>query len=323
MIASRRAQLRQVKICREGLMRHSRLLVSILTIGWAWPVVIHAAEISLPELRIHLVNLPVDVEKPEVKRRIDGYTATLHIGKATLEIDRMDDAVPSDSDIRNDVFRASQEAGFPFPQPHLRGQAIVIDGRNAWTSTTALRAGPDGATVAYTSITYALVDAHLYRFKAMGWGADTPPPDFLAAVRATSDLTFATVDRSAEAESEPGSGLIKMPYFWPSSKDYYPAAAKHRGDTGVVNFEFSIDGKGRARDVRQIYTATGDLGASARSLLMDVQFHLPPDWENKGYQKLRFTFEVHYELWQPGHPCAELPLRVPDAQLVVICGSRL
>jgi len=304
-------------------MRTSRLLASILTIACAWPVVIHAAEIPLPELGIRLANLPVDAEKPEVKRRIDGYTAMLHIGKATLEIDRLDDAVPSGSDIRNDTFRASQEAGFPFPPPHVRGQASVIDGRSAWTSISALRSGAAGATVAYTSITYALVDAHLYRFKAMGWGGDTPPPDFVAAVRAMSDLTFATVDRSAVAESEPPSGLVKMPYFWPSSKDYYPAAARRRGDTGVVNFEFSIDGKGHARDVRQIYTATGDLAAGARALLMDIQFHLPPDWENKGYQKLSFPFEVHYALWESGHPCAELPLRVPDAQLVVICGSRL
>jgi hypothetical protein len=312
-----------VKTCGEELMRTSRLLASILTIACAWPVVIHAAEIPLPELGIRLANLPVDAEKPEVKRRIDGYTAMLHIGKATLEIDRLDDAVPSGSDIRNDTFRASQEAGFPFPPPHARGQASVIDGRSAWTSTSALRSGAAGATVAYTSITYALVDAHLYRFKAMGWGGDTPPPDFVAAVRAMSDLTFATVDRSAVAESEPPSGLVKMPYFWPSSKDYYPAAARRRGDTGVVNFEFSIDGKGHARDVRQIYTATGDLAAGARALLMDIQFHLPPDWENKGYQKLSFPFEVHYALWESGHPCAELPLRVPDAQLVVICGSRL
>jgi len=304
-------------------MRTSRLLASIPTIACAWPVVIHAAEIPLPELGIRLVNLPVDVEKPEMKRRIDGYTAMLHIGKATLEIDRLDDTVPSGGDIRNDTFRASQEAGFPFPPPHVRGQASVIDGRDAWTSTSAFRSGAAGATVAYTSITYALVDAHLYRFKAMGWGGDLPPPDFVAAVRTMSDLTFSTVDRSAVAESEPPSGLIKMPYFWPSSKDYCPAAARRRGDTGVVNFEFSIDGKGHARDVRQIYTATGDLAAGARALLMDIQFHLPPDWENKGYQKLSFPFEVHYALWESGHPCAELPLRVPDAQLVVICGSRL
>ena len=190
-------------------MRTSRLLASILTIACAWPVVIHAAEIPLPELGIRLANLPVDAEKPEVKRRIDGYTAMLHIGKATLEIDRLDDAVPSGSDIRNDTFRASQEAGFPFPPPHVRGQASVIDGRSAWTSISALRSGAAGATVAYTSITYALVDAHLYRFKAMGWGGDLPPPDFVAAVRAMSDLTFATVDRSAVAESEPPSGLVK------------------------------------------------------------------------------------------------------------------
>lgn len=303
-------------------MRTGRLLLHILTTACAWPGVIRAAEISLPELGIHLVNLPVDVEKPEVKRHIDGYTATLHIGKATLEIDRLDDAVPSGSDIRNDTFRASQEAGFPFPPPHVRGQATVIEGHDAWTSTSAVRAGASGTQVAYTSITYALVDAHLYRFKAIGWGGDKPPPDFVAAVQAMSDLKFATVDSSTVAETEPPSGLIKMPYFWPTSKDYYPAAAKRRGETGIVNFEFSIDGTGHARDVRQIYSATGDLGASARSLLTDVQFHLPPDWESKGYQKLRFTFEVHYALWASGHPCEQLPLRVPDAQLLVICRSR-
>jgi hypothetical protein len=322
VIGSARVRLRQVKTCSGGMMRISRVLVGILTIACAWPVVIHAAEISLPELGIHLMNLPDGVEKPEVKRRIDGYTATLHIGTATLEIDRLDDVVPSGSDIRNETFRASQEAGFPFPPPHVRGQATVIDGHNAWTSTSAVRSGAPGAQIAYTSITYALVDAHLYRFRAKGWGGDTPPPDFIAVVRAMSDLTFATVDSPAVAESESPSGLIKMPYFWPSSKDYYPAAAKRRGDTGIVNLEFSIDGKGHARDVRPIYAATELLGASARSLLTDVQFHLPPDWENKGYQKLRFTFEVHYALWESGHPCAQLPLRVPDAQLVVICGSR-
>jgi TonB family protein len=115
------------------------------------------------------------------------------------------------------------------------------------------------------------------------------------------------------------SGAVRTPYFEPPSRDYYPTAAKHRGDTGVVDLEFSIDGRGNARDVKQVYAATDELGASTRSLLKDVQFHVPPGWEDKGYQKLRFTIEAQYFL----APCGkEMPTRVSDAQLVVICGSR-
>jgi TonB-like protein len=114
-----------------------------------------------------------------------------------------------------------------------------------------------------------------------------------------------------------------MPYFFPSSKDYYPDVARRRGETGVVDLEFSIDGKGRARDVQEIYAATHDLGAGARLMRTETEFHLSAGWEDKGYQKLRFTFEVHYSLARRGGRCEELPTRVPDAQLALICGSAL
>src|SRR5580700_5764956 len=242
-------------------MRTTRLLISLLTIACSWPIVPRAAEMAIPELGIHLVDMPVGVDKPEVKRRVDGCTATLHIGTATLKIDRFDEAVPSGSDVKNDSFRAAQEPPSAALHPHVRGQATTINGHNAWTSTFAFRSGAPGSKdVLYTSVTYALVDQHLYSFAAREVGADTPPSDFLAAVRAISDLTFAAVDRSAMSDSEPPSGLIRMPYFDPSSKDWYPAAAKRRGETGVVDLEFSIDGKGHARDVRQIYAATEELG---------------------------------------------------------------
>jgi hypothetical protein len=89
-------------------MRTRSLFASILTIACLWPIVTRAAEMEMPELGIHLVDMPAGVEKPAVKRRIDGYTATLHIGTATLKIDRFDEAVPSGSDIKNDSFRTAQ-----------------------------------------------------------------------------------------------------------------------------------------------------------------------------------------------------------------------
>jgi TonB family protein len=294
-----------------------RPLLAVL--ACALPLAAHAAELAIPELGIHFSDLPVGVASPKVKARVDGYTATLRMSTAMLRIDRMEETLPSGSDIRNASFRATQEAGFG-EHPFSKGQPTAVNGRDAWTTMSAIRS-PEGS-VRYSSSTYVVVDQHLYRFLAScWWKGDGPPPDFVEAVKTLSNVTFEPVDRSATSNGGPPSGLVKMPYFFPSSKDYYPDVAKRRGETGVVDLEFSIDGTGRARDVQEIYAATHDLGASARLMLSETQFHLSPGWEDKGYQKLRFTFEVHYSLARRGARCEELPTRVPDAQLALICGS--
>lgn len=306
-------------------MPTTRLFAGVLTIACSWAAVTHAAEISIPELGVELVDVPSGVEKPAIQGRIDGWTATLHIGKATLKIDRFEDIVPSGSDIRNDRFRAAQEPPEYAAHPLPRGQRTGINGLRAWTSTYALRSGvPGGKDALYRSVTYVVADQHVYSAAAYEIGAaDTPPADFVAAVRIISDLKFVAVDRSGISNTGPLSGLIRKPFFNPSSQDYYPAAAKRHGETGVVDLEFSIDGKGHARDISQIYADTTDLGASAHRLLTDLHFYLPSGWEANGYQKLRFTLEVQYFLMGSSHPCGnELPPRVSDAQLALICGSR-
>jgi hypothetical protein len=134
----------------------------------ALPLAARAAELAIPELGIHFSDLPVGVASPRVKARVDGYTATLHISTAMLRIDRMEETLPSGSDIRNASFRATQEAGFgerPFSNP--KGQPTAINGRDAWTTTSAIRS-PEGS-VSYSSSTYVVVDQHLYRFLATGW----------------------------------------------------------------------------------------------------------------------------------------------------------
>jgi hypothetical protein len=299
-----------------------RLLLALLaTLACALPLTGHADELAIPELGIHFADLPAGMVGPEVKARIDGYTATLHIGTGTLRIDRMDETVPSGSDIKNADFRATQREGFEEQTlSNAKGQPTALNGHDAWTTTAAMRS-PDG-TVWYTSSTYVVVDQHLYRLLASGsWERAGAPPDFLAAMQALSTVTFGPVDRSPVPGGGSPSGLVKMPHFFPSSsKDYYPVASRRRGETGIVDLEYSIDGKGRARDVQEIYAATQDLGASARSVLTEHQFHVSPGWENRGYQKLRFTFEVHYSLRGRGGRCEELPTRLPEAQLVLVCG---
>ena len=299
------------------------MLGLLSTLVCALPLVTSAADLAIPALGIRLSDLPVGVASAEVKARIDGYTATLHINTAVLRVDRMEETLPSGADIRNATFRANQEAGFagsPFANP--KGQPTTINGRDAWTTSSAVRS-PEG-TVNYSSSTLVVVDDHLYRLSAHGWWrGDGPPPDFLVAMKALSSATFEPVDRTSVSGGAPPSGLVKMPYFLPSSNNYYPDASRRRGETGVVDLEFSIDGKGRARDVQESYAVTPELAASTRRMLAETQFHISPGWEDHGYQKLRFTFEVHYALAPRGGRCGELPTRVPDAQLVFVCGSHL
>lgn len=299
------------------------LLAVIASLACALPLATQAADIAIPELGIRIANLPGGAARPEVKARIDGYTATLHIGTGTLRIDRMEETVPSGSDIKNASFRATQEAGF---DEHIfsnaKGQPTVIGGHDAWTTTTGVRFPEAG--VKYSSSTYAIVDQHLYRFVATAWWKrDGVPPDFLSAMQGLSNVTFVPIDRSSVPSDRSPSGLVKMPHFLPSDNDYYPDIARRRSETGVVDLEYSIDGKGRARDVQELYAATHDLGAGARLMLTEQRFHPSPGWEDKGYQNLRFTVEVHYSLARRGSGCEELPTRVPDAELVVICGSAL
>jgi hypothetical protein len=175
----------------------------------------------------------------------------------------------------------------------------------------------------YTCVTYAIVDQHLYRFVADATGGDTRPPDFDAVVRAMSELTFGAIDRSAAHSDTAPSGLLTMPAFHPPSNvDWYPPAAKRRGEQGIVGLEFSIDGKGHVQDVRRNYGDATDLATSAQGMLQSAVFRAGPGWEERGYEKLRFAIEFQFSIDEPGRHCrGNSPPRVPGAQVVAICGS--
>jgi TonB family protein len=283
------------------------------------PLASYAEGVGIPELGIQIADLPGGASKPEVIQRLDGYLAILRLGKATLTIARLEDPVSPGSGVRDARYRAAQQADFDEdlgPKPH--GESTVVAGHDAWTGFSARRSGPN---VTYTCVTYAIVDQHLYRLLAHATGGDSRPPDFDAAVRAMSELTFGPIDRSA-ATAGAASGLLKMPAFHPdNSLDWYPAAAKRRGEQGVVDLEFSIDSKGHARDLQETYAVSDTLGKSAQALLQSTAFRVRPNWEENGYQKLRFNIEVQFWMGEPGRPCPEYsPPRIPSAEAIVICG---
>jgi TonB family protein len=289
------------------------------------PVTSHYKKVEIPELGIHMSGLPDGVTLPLVMRRFDGYQANLRIGAATLTLARLEDPVPAVSDVRDAAYRAIQQVTLDEDLgPKAHGETTAINGHAAWTTVSARRT--DNGTGVYTCVTYVVVDQHLYRFVADAMGGDTRPPDFEAAVRAMSELTFGAIDRSAVHDEVAPAGLLIMPKFHPDfNVDWYPPEAKRRGEEGIVGLEFSIDGKGHVQDVQRSYGEAGDLATSAQTMLQRAAFRVGPGWEARDYEKLRFAMEFQFSIDEPsqGRHChgSSTPRVIPGAEVVAICGS--
>jgi hypothetical protein len=286
-----------------------------------WPIAGYADGIDIPGLGVHIAEVPDGPHTLEVAHRIDGYLATLRIGKAALIIARVDAPVVSGSDIREASFRTAQRAEFyEKPEPAAREQATVVSGHDAWTIVSARRAS--GHLVNYRCVTYTVVDQHLYRLEAYATGQDAMPPEYEAAVHMMLELSFVPVDRSALSDSGGAAGLLEMPpvHHMRNNMDYYPAEAIRRGEEGVVGLEFSIDGSGHARDLLTNYYSSRMLVGAAQAALKSADFRVRPNWEANGYQKLSLTIEFQFGLEWPNRPCPNsLPPRIPGAEVVSIC----
>jgi TonB family protein len=290
-----------------------------LVLASLWPLAACAEALDIPELGVRIPNLPPGTAKPEVYARVNGYSALLRIGTATLSIARVQEAVPAGSDVREASYRTAQEAAFYEDLgAKVHGEATSINGHAAWTNNSAVRSGD--RPVSWSCVTYVIADQHLYRFTAAAWGGEKPPADYTAAVQAMSDATFVPVEVPSDVTP---SGLLAMPPPHWMGIDYYPASAKRRGEEGVVGLEFGIDTKGHVRDVRKLYGTSTELDNAAIDCLQHITLEVGPRWEAKGYDKLRFTSEVRFALAESGHCGKPPPPRIPGAWEVHICGSRL
>jgi hypothetical protein len=87
-------------------------MISSLAFAFLWPVASHADGVDIPELGVHIADAPSDSGTPQLLRRFDGYPARFPIGKATLTVARLEDAVPPDSDVRDANYRATLQREF-------------------------------------------------------------------------------------------------------------------------------------------------------------------------------------------------------------------
>src|SRR5258708_35310894 len=118
---------------------------------------------------------------------------------------------------------------------------------------------------------------------------------------------------------EPASASygVKMPKF-DFALGVYPATAAQRHEQGVVNIEFSIDGHGNAKELKQIYATAPAFAATSSTYLKNRKFSVPANWEATGSQTQRFTIEFEYSM---PCPAPNTQPRVPGATVVAICST--
>lgn len=286
----------------------------------------YGKEVDIPELGVVLPGVPDNASGPQVIERPSGYAATLQIGMTDLSVYRDDKTVPSNASLANAAFRATLQA-LPEgkPEPGAKTAMTIVDGHEAWTWVAAHREGPSPFVI-YDCVTFVIVDQHLYRFAANSLAQGTRPPEFVSAAETMSSARFEPIRRPdppppiTVADAKTG----KAPRFVAGPVDFelYPPAAKIRGEQGVADFDFTIDGQGHARDIKQTYSAGRDLGKDIPHYLESGVFRVPVGWVQAGLENQRYKFEVQYSFIRPGAPCTEKSPRAVGAEVIAICADR-
>jgi Gram-negative bacterial TonB protein C-terminal len=107
--------------------------------------------------------------------------------------------------------------------------------------------------------------------------------------------------------------------------DLYSAVARRLNEEGIVDVEYSVDGNGHARDVKEVYASSPHLGSQIPEYLKSAKFGVPANWEQTGSQNARYTLEFRFALGPPQGCSATSGAapRNPEARVISVCGSRL
>ena len=275
------------------------------------PILSRAESVDLPALGLTIQDLPVNATRPQVTALGDGVRATVQVGTASLSISRLADPLLA-GDVRDPQFRKAQAVYFR-EDPKAYGAASSISGHDAWTSY--LQSDLGGGQFTYFVESRVIVDQHLYAISVRAADGPERPADFDAAVKMMAHLSFTPADEAAVRSLGTPAGLLYMPPSRPM-----PVLAWYTWNGGTVDLEFSIDGRGRVRDVKDIYASSRDLIGQAEAQFHHAVYNVDPAWESKGYDKLRFVVEFHFAVRKrcPGpDPVATHDARAQDT--VVVC----
>jgi len=269
--------------------------------------------------------MPTGATAPRVEDNLISYTAGFRVGVAHASIQRLLEPAPEGASVTDRRFRSNMRdylvddmAATPHEEP------TSIAGLPGWSACGAETTSDSG--VNWHCAYYLVSGQHFYR---LGVHALSPqkPPEFDAVVRALYGVSFVPARSPVGSDGRPAA-LPRKPIYrikqGDLNQDWYPAAARSRGSQGVVDVEFSIDGQGRAQDLRVTYATSSDLTSRAGDFVRLMHFRVPSGWEASGARAARFTFESQYAIETSGSSC-HFPTdpRVADAPFVTICSSRV
>jgi TonB family protein len=319
------------------------LVVRFGALFYVFPLPCEAAIVEVPELGIKFADFPDDQPRFEVDERPGGYHAQARVGKAVLNLYREEEPVPVDANLADSSYRAILDAKFHASVKSAKdGAATSLGGHAAWTVTQRTRAGP---YVAYSWLTYTIVDQHLY-ILTVNTVSQSGTPEFDSLVKATGGIAFEAIQRAEPpkatndlggssptanpANVAPPHGEEAEPL--PLAKhikgapvpDYYPAPAKRLSQEGRVLVAFKISSAGRAVDIR-IAAAEPQVvfDGTVTALIRGLEFTVPSDWEASGRSHREYTFSFVFRLSPCLAPCEPLAPFPADYMPVTITGSRL
>jgi len=294
----------------------------VLTALFSAPLASQAGEIDLPALGVKIVGMPSEIAVPQVIERPAGYDASIDFGAGTfLTIYRQEEPVSRgsllDAEYRKSLLTSVDAAN----DVRSEGKLVSVSGHDAWM---IIDAHVPQLLQIHTCALYVVVDDHVYQ---MFISALAKRDRFKELVNdLVARVTFEPLRRpDAHATATP-SNSDEMPRFVSGRfVSLYPAPSKRRGEQGAVDVEFSINGHGNVRDLKQIYAAHQGLAQEIPEYLAHGVFRVPPDWEQMGFDKRRFVMEFQFWVKSPGTTCprtAGSP-HVPGATVVSICSNAL
>ena len=283
------------------------------------PLIAHADPLDIPEVGVRMPDVPAGASAVKVTDLLIGDVATFHVGQVNVAIMRLLEPVPAGASVADRRYRSSMREYLVddlFPTRHE--EPTMIAGHEAWSACGAEAQADSG--VNWHCVYYLISDQHLYKLSVNAFSSQKPP-EFDSAVRALYGISFEPIRSSVGTDGEPVVLPRKPVFKWERghlSRDWYPAGARSHGSQGVVDVEFSIDGEGRAQDLRVTYATSEDLTGKLGDFLRGLRFRMPSGWEASPSRALRFTLESQFAM-QPCHFPADT--RVADALVVTVCSS--
>lgn len=99
--------------------------------------------------------------------------------------------------------------------------------------------------------------------------------------------------------------------------EYYPHDLRRKGLAGRVAIAYSIDGKGRTKNIVALASDDARFERAAIKMIGDTRFKVPADWEASGNDWRRYRIQVNFLMSGMG----QLPIWEDGSEAIILTTS--